>query len=132
MPFADDLKLISGNKMSKISPLYDMMNENRVQFDVFHSLVSINESMIPNYERHSAKIFIKGKPICFGYRIWCICGNDGFPYHMQIYQGKEDNRESLPVGTRVVNDLVDGIISKLDITCYELYFDKPQVAVQRC
>ena len=104
MHFADNLKLTPGNKMSKISPLYDMMNKNLVQFDIFHSLVSIDESIVPYFGRHSAKMFIKGKPIRFGYKIWCICGNDGFPYHMKIYQGKEDNRESLPLGTRVVND----------------------------
>ena len=123
MHFADNLKLTPGNKMSKISPLYDMMNKNLVQFDIFHSLVSIDESMVPYFGRHSAKMFIKGKPIRFGYKIWCICGNDGFPYHMKIYQEKEDNRESLPLGTRVVNDLVDVIISKSDITSHELYFD---------
>ena len=123
MHFADNLKLTPGHKMSKISPLYDMMNKNLVQFDIFHSLVSIDESMVPYFGRHSAKMFIKGKPIRFGYKIWCICGNDGFPYHMKIYQEKEDNRESLPLGTRVINDLVDVIISKSDITCYELYFD---------
>ena len=123
MHFADNLKLTPGNKMSKISPLYDMINKNLVQFDIFHSLVSIDESMVPYFGRHSAKMFIKGKLIRFGYKIWCICGNDGFPYQMKIYQGKEDNRESLPLGTKVVNDLLDVIISKSDITCHELYFD---------
>ena len=37
MHFADNLKLTPGNKMSKILPLYDMMNKNLVQFDIFHS-----------------------------------------------------------------------------------------------
>ena len=44
MHFADNLKLAPGNKMSKISPLYDMMNKNFVQFDIFHSLVSIDHA----------------------------------------------------------------------------------------
>ena len=85
MHFADNLKLTPGNKMSKISPLYDMMNKNLVQFDIFHSLVSIDESMVPYFGRHNAKMFIKGKPIRFGYKILCICGNDGFPYHIKIF-----------------------------------------------
>ena len=123
MHFADNFKLTPRNKMSKFSPLYDMMNKNLVQFNIFHSLVSIDESMVPYFGRHRAKMFIKGKPIRFGYKIWCICGNDGFPYQMKIYQGKEDNRESLLLGTTVVNDLLDVIISKSDITCHELYFD---------
>ena len=121
--FADNLKLTAGNKMSKISPLYDMMNENLVQFGVFHKLLSIDESMEPYYGRHSAKMFIRGKPIRFGYKIWCICGNDGFPYHMKVYQGKEDNPEKFPLGTRVINGMVDVIMANTDITCHELYFD---------
>ena len=79
--------------------------------------------MVPYHGHHRAKMFITRKPIRFGYKIWCICSNDGFPYHMKIYQGKEDKRESLPLGTGVVNDLIDVIILKLDITCHELYFD---------
>ena len=42
---------------------------------------------------------------------------------MKIYQEKEDNCESLPLDTRVVNNLLDVIISKLGTTCQQLYFD---------
>ena len=41
MHFADNLKLTLGNKTGKISPLYDIINKNLVQFDVFYSLISI-------------------------------------------------------------------------------------------
>ena len=61
-----------------------MMNKNLVQFNVFYSLVSIDESMVPYYGGHSAKMFIKGKPIRFGYKIWYICGNDSFPCHENL------------------------------------------------
>ena len=40
MHFADNLKHTPENKMSKTSPLYDMMNKKLVQFDAFYSLVS--------------------------------------------------------------------------------------------
>ena len=109
--------------MSKISPLYDMMNKNLVQHGVFHNLLSIDESMVPYYGRHSAKMFIRGKPIRFGYKIWSLCGSDGYPYHLKIYQGKENNPDKLPLGTKVINDLVDIVTTNSDITCHELYFD---------
>lgn len=115
--FADNLNLTPGNKMSKISPLY-MIIERLVQFDVFHSLLNIDYSLASYYRRHSAKMFIRGKPISFDYKIWCICGNDGFPYHIKIYQ---DNSENLPFSTRVVNGMVDVIILNSDITCHELF-----------
>ena len=47
MHIADNLKLTPENKMSKISPLYAMTNENLVQFDVFYSLISTDELMVP-------------------------------------------------------------------------------------
>ena len=84
--FADNQRLTEGDKMSKISPLYNVLNCNFVQFDIFHELLSVDELMVPYFGRHSAKMFIKGKPIRFGYKIWCLCGSDGYPYHMQIYQ----------------------------------------------
>ena len=52
MHFADDLKLTPGNKMSKISPLYDITNKNFVQFDIFHSLVSIDQRFSTGVPRH--------------------------------------------------------------------------------
>ena len=55
MHFADNLKLTPGNKMSKTSLLYDMMNKHLVQFDVFHSLVSIDESIVPYCGRLAQK-----------------------------------------------------------------------------
>ena len=73
--------------MSKISLLNDMLNDNFTKFGIFHEMLSIHESMVPYFGRHSGKMFIRGKPIRFGPKIWCMCGNDGYPYHMKIYQG---------------------------------------------
>ena len=33
-------------------------------------------------------MFIKGKPIGFGYKIRFICSNDGFPYHIKSIKGR--------------------------------------------
>ena len=82
--------------MSKISLLYDMLNCNLVQFGIFHELLSVDESKVPHFGNHSAKMFIKGKPIRFGCKIWCLCESDGYPYLMQIYQGKQTNAIDQP------------------------------------
>ena len=71
--FADNQRLTGGDKMSKISPLYNMLNCNLVQFCIFHKLLSVDESMVPYFGHHSTKMFIKVKPIRFGYKIWCLC-----------------------------------------------------------
>ncbi|XP_066958591.1 piggyBac transposable element-derived protein 3-like [Macrobrachium rosenbergii] len=46
----------------------------------------MDESMVPYYGQHSAKMFIQGKPIKFGYKIWALCGIDGYPYKLQLYR----------------------------------------------
>ena len=74
-----------------------MLNFNLVQFDIFHELLNVDESMVPYLGRHSAKMFIKRKSIRFAYKTWCLCGSDGYPYHMQIYQGKQLNAINQPL-----------------------------------
>lgn len=123
MHFADNQRLQDGNKMSKVQPLFDFMNKNIVQLGLFHEQLSIDESMIPYFGRHSAKMYIKGKPIRFGYKIWCLCGTDGYPYHMQIYQGKELQTSDQPLGTRVVKNMVDIIDQNSNVRHHALFFD---------
>ncbi|GFQ89336.1 piggyBac transposable element-derived protein 2 [Trichonephila clavata] len=59
----DNNKLTSGDKMGKISPFYSELEKHFQQFGIFHSILSIDETMVPYYGHHSAKMFIKGKPI---------------------------------------------------------------------
>ena len=47
--FADNQRLTEGDKMSKISPLFNMLNCNLVQFGIFHELLSIDESIVPYF-----------------------------------------------------------------------------------
>ena len=105
--FADNQNLPCGNKVAKVEPLYASLNEQLVQYGVFDNLLSIDESMVPYYGRHSVKMYIKGKPIRFGFKIWSLCGSNGYPYHLKIYQGKEKGRSQSPLGTRVVNSMVN-------------------------
>ena len=67
--FADNLNLPAGNKVAKVQLLYDSLNDQLVKCGVFHNLLSVDESMVPHYGRHSAKMYIRGKPIRFGYKI---------------------------------------------------------------
>ena len=79
--------------------------------------------MVPYFGRHSAKMFIRGKPIRFGYKIWSLCGEDGYPYHLKIYTGKEPGQQPDPLGTRVVNHMVSVIEEKSDVKSHQLFFD---------
>ena len=45
-----------------------MLNRDLIQFGIFNKL-SVDKSMVPYFGRHSAKMFIKEKPICFDFKI---------------------------------------------------------------
>ena len=64
--FADNNKLPAGNELAKIRPLQDRVNASLRQFGVFLKDLDIDEQMVPYFGRHSAKMFIRGKPIRFG------------------------------------------------------------------
>ena len=60
---ADNDKLPEGDKVAKISPLYDELNKSLIKFGVHNQLLSVDEAMVPYYGRHGAKMFIRGKQI---------------------------------------------------------------------
>ena len=65
--------------MSKIVLLYEMLNRDPIQFGIFNKLLSVDKSIIPYFGRHSVKMFMKGKPICFGFKTLCLCGSNNYP-----------------------------------------------------
>ena len=61
-----------------------------MKWNVYHKLLCVDELMVPYFGKHGTKMSIKGKSIQFDYKIWSLCGNDGFLYHLNIYTGKEE------------------------------------------
>lgn len=49
-----------------------------MQFGVLAEHLSIDENMVPYFGRHSAKMFIRGKPICFGYILSALSTDSGY------------------------------------------------------
>ena len=87
--------------MSKIKPIYDMINENIVQFGILHEFLSVDESMVPYFGRHSCKQFIKSKPVRFGFNLWVLVSSTGMPYNLDIYEGKPADQSEDSLGSRV-------------------------------
>lgn len=100
--FADNSAVDPNDKMYKLRPLTDHLNKKFLEHFVPEPNLSYDESMIRYYGRHGCKQFIRGKPIRFGYKIWCLNTTCGYLVNFEIYQGKNP---------RAKND-------------YELYFGK--------
>ena len=66
-------------EMAKVLPLYNGINEALVQFGIFnlHVYLRVDESMVPYFGHHNCKMFIRGKSIRFGFKIWMLCGANG-------------------------------------------------------
>ena len=78
--FADDNNLPAGDKLAKIRLyLQDRVNALLLQFGVFAKGLVIDEQMVPYFRWHSAKMFIRGQPIRFGYKNLALASTDGYP-----------------------------------------------------
>lgn len=48
--------------------------------------------------------FIKGKPVRFGYKFWCLCSHEGLLVNFKLYEGKDSGfEEGMTIGESVVN-----------------------------
>lgn len=81
------LKRNKNDKFSKVTPLNNLMNAKFMQFGIFSHNLSIDEQMIAYFGRHSCKMFIKGKPIRFGFKYWALCSAEGYLYSFIPYGG---------------------------------------------
>ena len=79
----------------------------------------IDESMVAYRGLHSARQFIKSKPVRFGYKLWMLCGSNGFPYNFEIYCGKDETRK-IPLRSHVINTMIEPVVNT---NCHILFFD---------
>ena len=82
---------LAQSKVAKVLPLLELLQTNCQQIDVFHKNLSIDESMVPYRGLHSAKQYIKGKPVKFGNKLWMLYSSDGYPYNFEIYCGQDES-----------------------------------------
>ena len=83
--FADNYSLNTNDKFAKVRQLYDFTNKNLKQFGFVHLHYSIDEQIVPYKSKSSSKQTIQTKAICFGYKNFVICSDDGYPYFIDPY-----------------------------------------------
>lgn len=80
-------ELDTNDRFAKIRQFLSELNRRFLQFGFFHTHLSIDERMIPYFGRHSYKMFIRGKPIRFGFKYWCLFSDDLYLYTAIPYSG---------------------------------------------
>jgi hypothetical protein len=68
----------TGDKSFKIKPLIQAHVRNYQKLGVFQENLSVDEMIVRYYGHHPIMQFIRLKPIRFGYKLWAMCGNDGY------------------------------------------------------
>ncbi|GBN26882.1 PiggyBac transposable element-derived protein 3 [Araneus ventricosus] len=104
----DNNSIDGSDKLAKVGCFTEMFCKQLQQFGTFSESLSIDEKMILYTGRHSEKIYMRGKPKKFGYKLWILASSQGYPFNLQVYVGKEAVAEDkTPTGTRVVLDLIE-------------------------
>ena len=93
--FNDNANIDRSDRLFKIRPLLNSLNENFKKHGGLDEHLSIDESMIPYYGKHYAKQYIKGKPIRFGFKNWALCSSNGYMISFEIYTGKSNTVEKV-------------------------------------
>ncbi|KAG8240399.1 hypothetical protein J437_LFUL002542 [Ladona fulva] len=85
---ADNTKLDRSDRFYKVRPMVKIIKQKCLQNFVPSRFLDYDEAMIKYYGRHSCKQFIRGKPIRFGYKAWCLNTDAGYLIDFDFYQGK--------------------------------------------
>ena len=83
----DNSDLEKKDKFAKVRPYLIELKTNYIQCGIFASCLSLDEIMIRYYGMHPAKMFMRGKPIKFGYKFWCLCSSNGYLFNFDPYFG---------------------------------------------
>jgi len=70
-----------------LRPLKNILKTRFFKYFVPEQALNYDESMVKYFGRHSFKQLIKGKPIRFGFKAWCIKTSAGYLVNFDFYQG---------------------------------------------
>ena len=73
-------------------------------------------------QRHSCKTFIKGKPVRFGFKIWCLCSSNGYLFYSLPYGGSQQHKTKSNIG--MGGDVVMNLLSVVKNPFHhQIFFD---------
>ncbi|XP_042911029.1 piggyBac transposable element-derived protein 3-like [Parasteatoda tepidariorum] len=78
----------------KVRPIYELFNEAIQQFRVSWEHLNFDERAALYFGKHGCKMYRKGKPVKFTYKLWMPTSFDGYSFHIMTYQGAKQDIES--------------------------------------
>lgn len=120
--------LVLDDKLWKfMSILYQIKDKCLEHFETEQNL-SFDESMVEYFGRHGCKQPIWGKPIRFGFKVWCLNTVSEYLVGFNVYQGKSLNTPSVyeelfGKSSAPLVKLLDGLPEHEEKYSYRIYFD---------
>jgi len=99
----------------------EMLKKKCIENFIPEQHLAYDESMVKYFGRHSCKQFIRGKPIRFGYKVWCLNTKDRYLVNFELYQGKS------PKANTVYEQLFGKAASPLLVLIDEISAEKRQL-----
>jgi len=107
--FSDNENSSNVDRLYKIKPLLDMMNNKFHKMYEPDESVCIDETMVPFRGRLNFRQYIPGKRHKYGIKLFKLCMKGGYTWHIKIYGGKE-KEPGKQVATSVVLELMKPLL----------------------
>lgn len=126
--FVDNKHVHKTDKMWKLRPLMDILRSKFIEHFQPEQDLSYDESMIAYYGKHGCKQFIRGKPIRFGFKMWCLNTSTGYLINFDVYQGKNPKanthyEEALGKCAAPLASMIEELPRSKRNLAYNIYFD---------
>ena len=89
--------------MARTRFIQEAVNASLQQFEVFRQGSICRQT---DLRRHSCTMFIRGKPIRFGFRNWLLVSSCGYPFRFETSVGATDMRRDQPLDPYIVSNLL--------------------------
>lgn len=117
----DNAQPDGGDKLIKVRPLIEHLNETFKAVYTPHGKFTVDESMVKFKGRLGFRQYMPAKPTKWGIKIWSLCEADtGYLYSFQVYTGRDANRGP-EVG--LAHNVVRNLTVPLQNTNAELFMD---------
>lgn len=122
--FNDNSHIDNTDRVYKVRTVIQHLNEKfQEMIKPLGKKISIDEAMEPYFGKHYMKQFIRGKPIRYGFKFWCLCTPGGYLIKFHPYVGANETREpGQTLGASVVQRLCSGFIPHESIIFIDNFF----------
>ncbi|XP_072497055.1 piggyBac transposable element-derived protein 2 [Notamacropus eugenii] len=129
--FADNNELDESDRFAKVRPLIILMNQNFQKHAPLEEYYSFGESMCEYFGHRGSKQLHKGRPIRFGYKIWCGTTSRGYLVWFEPSQGTLFTKpeKDIDLGGSMVIKFVDALQARGSLP-YHIFFDKVFTSVK--